>query len=422
MSLATRCTSCGTVFRVVQDQLRVSEGWVRCGRCQAVFNALEALFDLARETPSSRPAPLAAAPPEHDVSGFVASQLPPQDADSGHRTVADEEDPLESRFPADAGDDPLHGSREERLDFVDARFPSELAREPFNEPTAPDEAPSAPPDASEALPALIPQRRRSLLERWRARRANTSDSALSASADPAAPGALGTADDDTSVLDTTLLVDESMLSGELPPPSTAIDEQAELAALAELMTPPGAASHASPTPTFVRQAERAARWQRPRVRASLAVAVLLLVGALGTQTALQFRDAFAARWPDARPALESLCSVFGCEIEPLRHIAALGVEASGLAPGETPDTYRLTLTLRNRDHVALATPAIDLSLTDTRGELIARRVLAPQELRRLPGRQALGVALEANSETPVELNFTLRDARVSGYTVELFYP
>ena len=47
MSLATRCTSCGTVFRVVQDQLKVSEGWVRCGRCNEVFNALEGLFDNA---------------------------------------------------------------------------------------------------------------------------------------------------------------------------------------------------------------------------------------------------------------------------------------------------------------------------------------------------------------------------------------
>ncbi len=51
MSLATRCTSCGTVFRVVQDQLKVSEGWVRCGRCDNVFNALESLFDLEREAP-----------------------------------------------------------------------------------------------------------------------------------------------------------------------------------------------------------------------------------------------------------------------------------------------------------------------------------------------------------------------------------
>ena len=37
--LATRCSACGTVFRVVPDQLRVSEGWVRCGRCAEVFNA-----------------------------------------------------------------------------------------------------------------------------------------------------------------------------------------------------------------------------------------------------------------------------------------------------------------------------------------------------------------------------------------------
>ena len=60
MSLATSCPSCGTVFRVQQDQLKTSEGWVRCGQCQEVFNALEGLFDLdRRETSgsSSRQAP-----------------------------------------------------------------------------------------------------------------------------------------------------------------------------------------------------------------------------------------------------------------------------------------------------------------------------------------------------------------------------
>ena len=62
MSLATRCTACGTVFRVVQDQLKVSEGWVRCGRCDEVFNALEGLFDLERESPPDW-TPLAAAAP-----------------------------------------------------------------------------------------------------------------------------------------------------------------------------------------------------------------------------------------------------------------------------------------------------------------------------------------------------------------------
>jgi len=44
MSLATRCAACGTVFRVVSDQLKVSEGWVRCGHCGEVFNAEECLL------------------------------------------------------------------------------------------------------------------------------------------------------------------------------------------------------------------------------------------------------------------------------------------------------------------------------------------------------------------------------------------
>ncbi|RZJ83506.1 MAG: hypothetical protein EOO64_05985, partial [Massilia sp.] len=49
MSLATRCTACGTVFRIVEDQLRVSDGWVRCGRCAEIFDARELLFDIEQE-------------------------------------------------------------------------------------------------------------------------------------------------------------------------------------------------------------------------------------------------------------------------------------------------------------------------------------------------------------------------------------
>ncbi len=71
MSLATRCTHCGTIFKVVQDQLKVSEGWVRCGRCHEVFNALPALFDLEKDPPPPRPAHL---------SGATDNASPSQDA------------------------------------------------------------------------------------------------------------------------------------------------------------------------------------------------------------------------------------------------------------------------------------------------------------------------------------------------------
>lgn len=39
MSLITRCPTCETLFKVVPDQLRISEGWVRCGQCDDIFDA-----------------------------------------------------------------------------------------------------------------------------------------------------------------------------------------------------------------------------------------------------------------------------------------------------------------------------------------------------------------------------------------------
>lgn len=39
MSLITRCPACQTLFKVVPDQLRISEGWVRCGQCDEIFDA-----------------------------------------------------------------------------------------------------------------------------------------------------------------------------------------------------------------------------------------------------------------------------------------------------------------------------------------------------------------------------------------------
>ena len=49
MSLITRCPACTTMFKVVPDQLRVSDGWVRCGQCNEVFDANANLQDAAYE-------------------------------------------------------------------------------------------------------------------------------------------------------------------------------------------------------------------------------------------------------------------------------------------------------------------------------------------------------------------------------------
>ncbi|MDE2159899.1 MAG: DUF3426 domain-containing protein, partial [Burkholderiales bacterium] len=77
---------------------------------------------------------------------------------------------------------------------------------------------------------------------------------------------------------------------------------------------------------------------------------------------------------------------------------------------------KLSVTLRNRDDVDLRLPAIDLALTDSRGKLLARRVLNPSDLG------APRDALAAGRELALQATLQSATAPVAGYTVELFYP
>ena len=66
MSLITRCTNCETLFKVVPDQLRISDGWVRCGQCGEVFDAtlglMESAPEVQRDATSADAAPTGALP------------------------------------------------------------------------------------------------------------------------------------------------------------------------------------------------------------------------------------------------------------------------------------------------------------------------------------------------------------------------
>lgn len=63
MSLVTKCSSCGTTFRVTSQQLQAHNGRVRCGSCMTVFDGLQALVTLpdAAQEPQSREAAAASA-------------------------------------------------------------------------------------------------------------------------------------------------------------------------------------------------------------------------------------------------------------------------------------------------------------------------------------------------------------------------
>jgi predicted Zn finger-like uncharacterized protein len=341
MSLATRCSSCGTAFRVVQDQLKVSEGWVRCGRCNAVFNAIEGLFDLGRDTPaesSERAAPSRIEEFEKTLRSPPAAEVASQPAVKpiGKRAAsAADTDGVES-----GGDDiDSTGDLGELLaDPIDARlFGPRKRAEHAHKPVA---------------------------ELGGRDRVEFSDARFDSDLFNNAPG--GEAD---------LVVLPVTDAGALP-----LESEAH--------------------PEFIRRADRRARWQSGAARAALGALALLATAVLALQVVHHWRDTIAASWPSLRAPLVAWCRVAGCRIEAPRHIEDVVVESTALTRAPAPDTFVLAVTLRSRSAIALGMPSIDLALTDATGRLVARRVLAPHDLHAaevLPahGESALQVLLSA---------------------------
>lgn len=73
MILITRCPACQTMFKVVADQFKAAQGWVRCGYCGEVFDA--ALHQVAPESAAQETQPQA----EQQVEPVGAAQQAPQD-------------------------------------------------------------------------------------------------------------------------------------------------------------------------------------------------------------------------------------------------------------------------------------------------------------------------------------------------------
>jgi hypothetical protein len=170
-------------------------------------------------------------------------------------------------------------------------------------------------------------------------------------------------------------------------------------------------------PAFISAADRRARWRRREVRLALGGVALALASLLVVQVALQFRDGIAARWPGTVPVLRAMCDWADCRIAAPRQLGAISVDSSGLTQIEGGGAYQLSVVLRNRASHVIAQPAIELSLTDSAGRVLVRRVLQPRDF-------AFGApaTLPPLSETPLQMTLTAGSERVSGYLIETFYP
>ena len=365
MNLATRCASCGTVFRVAREQLRVSEGWVRCGRCDAVFDAAEVLFDVDNGTP-------------------VHLDLGPALAETDSADAAPEPD------PEDTGTEPI---------VLDWAAPPLVS--PVSSPVA---AQGAATTALSAEPAG-----RSTTEPYFAPREESLLRTPSAEVEPRLDDAPDTRQDSRPVLAPLAPTQTPAYSQTLATAGGASAPASRPGELPQAATSP-------PLPSFLRSAERGAVWRRPAVRGALVAAIAGLATSLLLQTALLWRDSLAAHWPATEPALQGLCRAVGCQLLPLRQIESLAVDSSGLNRLDGYTVYQLQLVLRNRAATAVMAPALDLSLTDAQGKPVARRVLSLAELG-LPQS-----ALQPGQELPIKVLMTTGERRIDGYTVDLFYP
>lgn len=350
MSMITSCPACGTMFRVVPDQLKISEGWVRCGHCAEVFDASAHLSDESiLETPAvAKPAPVQPAPeqPAAEIPPTVPGELPPT---------------IPAELPRRA-EPPLR--------------PGELRHR--SEPVAPPAA------------------------------ANRSD-------DPSSFFGVDSQALEPSPLDTPFVFRPSDLAREGHSSLLPDDPRNEVEVPLEDDDDPRPALERV---SFVRQARRRRFWSRPTVRIGMAFLSLLLAALLVLQLAYQDRNRLALAEPSLRPALEKMCELLQCTLGAPRQIEAIVVESSGFNRLRA-DTYRLAFTLRNTARVQVAAPAIELTITDSQDQPIARRVITPAELGApddtiAPGSdwsRAIGLVLSTPSP-----------GRVAGYRVLAFYP
>jgi len=447
MSLVTRCPACATPFKVVKDQLRISDGWVRCGRCSQVFDATVDLQEAAEfhvETPAaphSSDAPMPAA---------VVEELP-RDVGAPIESAEAFEPPVETQLP--------HGdsieSAEAETDFFDDLHEALTASQARPLPEPMSEASLVPYD-DDADRAHTPARELAPDVAWPdADMLSLGDEGrvavrppvppplsfpnidLSLPSSPpaaaalapvfaAAPTVVGSASDEASNVQLQKALRRARVKSakiakakarerKASPPDTAP------VVLAASEPEPATEPMAAEMPSFFGAEAGKGFWQRPAVRGSMALLAFLGVVLLLGQMAYQERDLIVARQPSLRPALQSMCRVLGCEVSALRQINDIKVDGASFAREKNDDGYRFSFTLRNAAEVPLAMPSVELSLLDTQERAVVRRVLMPAEF-------GAPNVLPARSERSASLLLRLSGPEaalmppVAGFRVETLYP
>ena len=366
MALATKCPQCGSMFRVVADQLKLRGGLVRCGQCRTVFDAIGSLAYVEETTlPASRQAvdPIKETAPAATERSEVAAARPGASAAAAPPTAAAKE---RGRSASDRKRKVLGPATTLRI--------------------APGAAPVAtisqsmppPPSGRVTRPLAIPE--------------------------------------EASVGVPTLLVD----------PSRAAAVDSSLSGIEVIEMPPLHELEAAPTadteqtPAFIREAEQ----PPPRGFSIVFTGGTVLLALLAVaQLAVIFRSDAISYWPGTRPLISQVCEIFGCTLGwPTQpdQLAVIGSELQSIAG---TDVLELTAVIRNRAAFTQALPALEVTLSDTQNRPVARKVFAPVDYLAASGepRTRIDEGLAAGADLTIRVYLEARGIQAAGFLVYPFY-
>ncbi|ALE55931.1 DUF3426 domain-containing protein [Paraburkholderia sp. RL17-368-BIF-A] len=441
MLLATRCPFCETVFRLQPAQLALRRGLVRCGQCHEVFDASGSLYDIseagdfstARQVsaaaamealsgarPSSadfspsawdpwapRPTPLFEERLRHNAENVSAQ---PRYVGAGPSAAAGAAGaaPKEPRLPA--GSAPTAAADHEPL-LADAPLePFAYDTEPANEPASePANEPATQPPAGEAP--------RVWHKTERAPGSEPDEPVLNESASfhgfPDNEPHFGTTGVGAAGLGTTH-------------PHPHFDDDLDLRGPARAAaTPDGEPFSVQPVnddadPFPVVRETRPAEPRRLAWIIGGSVAAGLLVIALLAQLAWWQRETVLVYMPRSQALYTKVCAQLGCQVTAPHDIDGLQVEPSDLRQVDGPHKLELRMPLRNRFNVALAYPAIELTLLDDQNNIALRRVLFPQDYV-APG-TPIAAGLPPHMTQTMIVRLDTGNAVASNFRVQIFYP
>ena len=407
---------------MVADQLRISQGWVRCGMCQSVFDASEDLQTVPEELLQSAVAQAQAneSAAVSDVPGSEAVHAPVLEASSAD--VSSAESIFESDNSGRANED-----AEPEADAAKAQT------EPFTEESVTADQPAEPSFVNQAKPLLAepdeseqgaesiadaPDEKRADVDADAETDAAEQSAAASSDATDAPLESVSTeakaqASSDDSDSDVEVVSDHALLS-------TDVDEvrrEVDAAQPADDEVTTIEKTDVADEPGFVRQARRQAFWHSTGMRVALVLGSVLGLGGMAAQYAWQQRDALAAQYPAVAPALAKACQAMGCELQARREIADVVISGSGFKQLADTHQYQWSLTLENRSEASVATPMAELTLTDAQDKPLLRRVV---DLKPLGAPEQLQPHQEWSVNVPVQVQDL--SAPVAGYRALVFYP